>query len=80
MMLTDQYVSWPRILEWAKAHGAINDLIVELKIGIRHLNGEMRGAVTIVGRAVDDEGKPIVLALEHAPSLWSVTSDLRYLP
>lgn len=75
-----EYVTWSRLLEWAKAHGAINDRIIEMKIGTRHINGEVRGVVTIVGHAEDENGKPYAIALEQGPALWSITAPLRSLP
>lgn len=73
------YVTWPELLAWAKAHGAINDRIESIQLSATLQDGEMRGVVSIVGFATNENGKPYEFKNEAAR--WQVTNHLlRSLP
>lgn len=74
------FVSWPELLEWAKAHGAINDRIEKIELHTtKGPDGEMRGVVSMSGFAENENGKSYVIGSDIAR--WKVTNQmLRWLP
>ena len=78
------YVTWPQLLEWAKAHGAINENITSISIGTDFSNKSIMAVVTIKGHAKDTDGH--VYAVNDGEgrnrlASWEVTNHvLRSLP
>lgn len=86
-LIDSDYVTWPQLLEWAKAHGAVNDSITSISLGTKTSCGHgapVRVTVTITGNAYDENGRPYTVSDGdglNRLAKWVVTDQVvRWLP
>lgn len=73
-------VSWSELIRWAKAHGAENDALTDIRIGWSKAG---YGTVTFDGFSRNSEGQYFTTSLPNGDkdaARWSKTVPLRFLP